>query len=144
MSYLVDTNVISELRRKQPDMHVVQWFSARSAQSLFVSVLTLGEIRKGIEALDHDRADEARRQALRDWLEVDLPTFFLGRILSIDLPVVDRWGKLLAQVRRPLPAIDSLLAATALHHNLTMVSRNVRDFAGFDLTVINPWEPLKS
>lgn len=144
MSYLIDTNVISELRRKEPDTHVVQWFAARSTQSLFVSVLTLGEIRKGIEVLGSDSVDEAKRQALRDWLEVDLPTFFLGRIVNVDLPVADRWGKLQAQARRPLPAIDSLLAATALHHNLTLVSRNVRDFAGFDLNVINPWEPWKS
>lgn len=142
MSYLIGTNVISELRRKQPDANVVAWFAARATQSLFVSVLTLGEIRKGIETLGDDSVDAARRQALSDWLEVDLPTFFLGRILSVDLPVSDRWGYLQAQARRPLPAIDSLLAATALHHNLTLVTRNVRDFAGFGLNVINPWEAL--
>ena len=71
---------------------------------------------------------------------MDLPTFFMGRILNVDLPVAERWGKLQALARRPLPAIDSLLAATALHHNLNLVSRNVRDFTGFDVNVINPWE----
>ena len=140
MSYLIDTNVISELRRKQPDENVVAWLAVRSTQTLFVSVLTLGEIRKGIETLGNDSVDTARRQALSDWLEVDLPTFFMGRILSVDLPVTERWGRLLAQARRPLPAIDSLLAATALQHNLTLVTRNVRDFAGLGLNVINPWD----
>jgi predicted nucleic acid-binding protein len=142
MSYLIDTNVISELRRKQPDVNVVAWFAARSTQSLFVSVLTLGEIRKGVETLGVESVDAARRQALSDWLEVDLPMFFMGRILSVDLPVTERWGHLQAHARRPLPAIDSLLAATALHHNLTLVTRNVRDFAGFGLSVINPWVSL--
>jgi hypothetical protein len=141
MSYLIDTNVISELRRKQPGPNVVAWVAARSTQSLFVSVLTLGEIRKGIETLDCS-ADAARRQALSDWLEVDLPMFFMGRILSVDLPVTQRWGHLQAQARRPLPAIDSLLAATALQHNLSLVTRNVRDFAGMGLNLINPWDVL--
>jgi hypothetical protein len=139
MSYLIDTNVISELRRKQPDANVVAWFAVRPVQSIFLSVLTLGEIRKGIESLGNASVDPVRRQALADWLEVDLPTFFLGRVLSVDLPVSDRWGHLQAQARRPLPAIDSLLAATALHHNLSLVTRNARDFAGFGLNVINPW-----
>ena len=140
MSYLIDSNVISELRRKRPDANVVAWFAARAAQSLFLSVLTLGEIRKGIETLGHGSVDAARRQALGDWLEVDLPTFFLGRILSVNLPVSDRWGFLQAKVRRPLSAIDSLLAATALHHDLTLVTRNVRDFEGFGVNIINPWD----
>jgi hypothetical protein len=139
MSYLIDTNVISELRRKQPDAKVVAWFAVRPVQSLFLSVLTLGEIRKGIESLGNASVDPVRRQALADWLEVDLPTFFLGRVLSVDLPVSDRWGHLQAQARLPLPAIHSLLAATALHHNLSLVTRNARDFAGFGLNVINPW-----
>ncbi len=141
MSYLIDTNVISELRRKQPDVNVVAWFAVRSTQLLFLSVLTLGEIRKGVETLGDNSVDAARRQAVGDWLEVDLPMFFMGRILGVDLPVAERWRCLLAQAHRPLPAIDSLLAATALQHNLTLVTRNVRDFADLGLTVINPWEP---
>lgn len=140
MSYLVDTNVLSELRRKQADARVLAWFAARSAQSLFLSVLTLGEIRKGIAALGSAQVDAARRQALSDWLEVDLPTFFLGRVLSVDAAVADRWGFLQAQAGRPLPAIDSLLAATALQHSLTLVTRNVRDFAGQGVSLVNPWE----
>lgn len=144
MSYLIDTNVISELRRKQPDANVVAWVAARSTQSLFVSVLTLGEIRKGIETLGNNSADAARRQALSDWLEVDLPMFFMGRILRVDLPVTQRWGHLQARARRPLPAIDSLLAATALQHNLSLVTRKARDFAGMGLNLINPWDVVSA
>ena len=136
MSYLIDTNVISELRRKQPDANVVAWFEHCAAQSLFLSVLTLGEIRKGIERLE----DAKRRQVLVDWLHVELPTFFLGRILSVDAQVADRWGRLQNDAGRPLPAIDGLLAATALQHDMTLVTRNVNDFNGLGLSVINPWE----
>lgn len=144
MSYLIDTNVLSELRRKQPDSHVVAWFAERAAQSLFLSVLTLGEIRKGIERLDHAQADSARKQRLSDWLEQELPTFFLGRLLNVDTGVADRWGQLQAVVGRPLPAIDSLLAATALQHNLTLVTRNVKDFADMGVGLINPWDLQES
>lgn len=136
MSYLVDTNVVSELRRKQPDANVVAWFEHCAPQSLFLSVLTLGEIRKGIERLD----DPKRRQILVDWLHVELPTFFLGRVLNVDGQVADRWGRLQAKAGRPLPAIDGLLAATALQHDLTLVTRNVKDFNGLNLSIINPWE----
>lgn len=139
MSYVIDTNVLSELRRKQPEPNVVAWFERRARQSLYLSVLSLGEIRKGIALLD-DPAGSIRRQALIDWLEQDLPSFFLGRMLPVNAGVADRWGRLLAQVGRPLPAIDSLLAATALHHDLTLVIRNVKDFAGTGVELINPWD----
>lgn len=135
MSYLLDTNVLSELRRKAPNAGVVAWFSRRPASTLFLSVLTLGELRKGVEGL----ADADRRAALLDWLEADLPIFFTGRILPVDAQVADRWGRLAATTRRPVPAIDSLLAATAAHHGLSLVTRNVRDFADLGLEVINPW-----
>ena len=135
MSYLLDTNVISELRRKAPNPGVVEWFSQRPATTLYLSVLTLGELRKGVEGL----ADGKRRGLLLDWLETELPLFFGGRILAIDSAVADRWGKLAAAAGRPIPAVDSLLAATAVHHGLSLVTRNSRDFAGFGLDVINPW-----
>ncbi len=135
MSYLLDTNALSELRRKLPDPGVVGWFSQRPPATLYLSVLTLGEIRKGIEGV----SDEMRRQTLLDWLETDLPTYFTGRILSIDGPVADRWGRLVAAAGRPLPAIDSLLAATALSHDLVLVTRNVKDFAGLPVQLFNPW-----
>ena len=136
MSYLIDTNVLSELRRTKPHPGVVRWFAERSANSLYLSVLTLGEIRKGIEGV----ADSRRRAVLIDWLETDLPAFFSGRILNVDGFVADRWGRIVAQARRPVPAIDALLAATAIHHDLSLVTRNMKDFKAFTLTVIDPWE----
>lgn len=84
-------------------------------------------------------ADEARRMKLLDWLETDLPAFFTGRILPVDAQVADRWGRMVAAAGRPLPAIDSLLAATALAHDLILVTRNVKHFAGLPLQIINPW-----
>lgn len=136
MSYLIDTNVLSELRRKEPNPGVVAWLEERPATTLYVSVLTLGEIRKGIEALGKSK----RKLRLLDWLETDLPAFFAGRILPIDQEVADRWGRLLAAAGRPLPAIDSLLAATALTQGLALVTRNVDDFPHPDLEIIDPWE----
>ena len=138
MSYLIDTNVLSELRRKEPDGHVVQWMRQRPATTLHLSVLTLGELRKGIGGLP----EGDRKTRLLDWLEVELAGFFAGRILPVDAAVADRWGRLMAQAGRPLPAIDGLLAATALTHGLTLVTRNVKDFQHPALTVINPWDPL--
>ena len=135
MSYLIDTNVLSELRRKSPDPGVVTWFSQRPPATLHLSVLTLGEIRKGIEGV----GDEVRKQSLIDWLETDLPTFFTGRILDVNGAVADRWGRLVAAAGRPLPTIDSLLAATALEHDLVLVTRNTKDFAGLPVEVFNPW-----
>jgi hypothetical protein len=135
LSYLIDTNVLSELRRKAPDPGVVDWFSQRPPATLHLSVLTLGEIRKSIEGI----SDEARRQSLIDWLETDLPTFFTGRMLPIDGAVADHWGRLAAAAGRPLPAIASLLAATALKHDLVLVTRNVKDFAGLPVQIFNPW-----
>jgi len=135
VSYLLDTNVLSELRRKTPDAAVLEWFTRRPASTLYLSVLTLGELRKGIEGV----TDAKRRMALTDWLETELPAFFAGRILPVDAQVADRWGRLLSAAGRPLPAIDSLLAASAAQYGLSMVTRNSRDFADLGLDVINPW-----
>lgn len=134
--YLIDTNVISELRRREPEPRVVQWFEQRPSQQLFLSVLTLGEIRRGVERL----AESERQQTLRRWLEQDLPAFFSGRVLPIDEAIAHRWGRLLAEMGRPLPAIDSLLAATALEHNLVLITRNLKDVVDLPLTVVNPWQ----
>jgi predicted nucleic acid-binding protein len=134
--WLVDTNVISELRRRDPDANVRAWFAQRPATELYLSVLTLGEIRKGVEAL----TDSGRRTVLSEWLERELPVFFAARLLPIDGAVAHQWGQLLAEAGRSLPAIDSLLAATALHHNLVLVTRNLKDFAGLPVQVLNPWE----
>ena len=98
-------------------------------------MLTLGELRQGIDGV----ADAKRRMTMTDWLETDLPAFFAGRILAVDAQVADRWGRLVAAAGRPLPAIDSLLGATAAQHGLSLVTRNGRDFADLGLDVINPW-----
>ena len=136
--WLVDTNVISELCRRDPDANVRAWFAQRSATELYLSVLSLGEIRKGVEAL----ADSGRRTVLNQWLERELPVFFADRLLPIDAGVAHQWGQLLAEAGRSLPAIDSLLAATALHHNLVLVTRNLKDFSGLPVKVLNPWEAI--
>lgn len=135
MSYLLDTNVISELVRSKPDKAVLAWFKNIPAEALHVSVLTLGEIRKGIERLP----DSARREKLRLWLEHELAGWFGPRVLPVDIPVADRWGRLLAQMGRPVPSIDSLLAATALHYELRLVTRNQKDFGYPGLEIVNPW-----
>jgi predicted nucleic acid-binding protein len=93
VSYLIDINVLSELRRKQPDAQVVAWMRERPRQSLYLSVLTLGEIRKGIERLQ----DAERRLTLLDWLEVELPNYFVGRLLPVDASTADLWGRVTAQ-----------------------------------------------
>lgn len=135
MSYLLDTNIVSETIRHNPNKPLISWLDKIPGEALFVSVLTFGEIRKGIEALP----DRKRREKLRLWLEHDLPEWFEGRVLPVDLAVADRWGRLLADVRRPVPTIDSLLAATALHYELRLVTRNSGDFAYPGLEVINPF-----
>ena len=136
MSYLLDTNVVSETIRRQQNKLVIGWLEQIPAEALFVSVLTLGELRKGIERL----ADKKRREKLRLWLEHELPAWFEGRVLPVDLAVAERWGRLLAEVGRSVPTIDSLLAATALHYELRLVTRNARDFDYPGLEVINPWQ----
>jgi len=135
MSYLLDTNILSETIRRTPNKPVLAWLERIPAEALFVSVLTLGEIRKGVDAV----ADKKRREKLRLWLEHELPAWFEGRVLPVDLAVADRWGRVLAEIGRPVPTIDSLLAATALHYELRLVTRNARDFEYPGLEVINPF-----
>ena len=103
MSHLLDTHVLSELRRKEPSPGVVAWIGERPTATLFLRVQTLGEIRKGIEAPGRSR----RKLELPDWLETDLSAFFSGRILPVDREVADRWGRLLAAAGRPLPAMTA-------------------------------------
>lgn len=135
MSYLLDTNVISELVRPKPAKAVLAWFADIPSEALHISVLTLGEIRKGVEQMP----DSSRREKLRLWLEHELLDWFGTRILPIDIPVTDRWGRLIAQMGRPVPSIDSLLAATALHYEFRLVTRNQKDFVYPGLEVVNPW-----
>ena len=137
--FLLDTNCVSELVRAKPEPRVMEWMDATDEELLYLSVLTLGEIRKGVAGL----AQGKRRTHLETWLEVDLQARFSGRILPIDYAIADRWGLLAAESKRngkALSVIDGLLAATALHHNLTVVSRKGSDFTTAQVQVLNPWE----
>lgn len=137
MSYLIDTNVVSELLRPQPHALVIEWFQKIPSESLYMSVLTIGEIRKGIEKLDASK----KKSRLIMWLEQELPNWFEDRILNINQDVAEKWGYIQARSKEKTPAIDSLIAATALVYNLKVVTRNTGDFKGFaDLEVLNPWE----
>ena len=138
MSYLLDTCVISELVSARPAPVVLEWMNSVEATRLFLSVLTIGEIKRGIVRLPASK----RRSALESWLEQDLSLRFHGRILSLDVSVMLTWGQLVAELEgkgRPLPAIDSLIAATALHYQLRLVTRNEKDFANTGVNVLNPW-----
>jgi len=136
--FLLDTNVISELIKAKPDPRVVRWIEQTDESILFLSVLTLGEIRRGIERLNLGR----RRGRLESWLDIDLRVRFQDRILPVDEAVAERWGALSAGADakgRPVPVIDGLLAATALHHDLMLVTRNASDVAGTGVLTLSPW-----
>jgi toxin FitB len=136
--FLLDTNVISELVKPTPDSKVTRWIDATDESLLCLSVLTLGEIRKGIALLP----DASRRVSLETWLDHELVLRFADRILAIDQAVADRWGRIAAQALRAksaLPVIDGLLAATAMRHNLTLVTRNTKDVVATGVAVFNPW-----
>ncbi len=136
--YLIDTNCISESTRPQPDSEVASWFRKVDDSLIHISVLTLGEIRKGIVRLAAGR----RRTQLEHWLDGQLRQRFDGRILTVTDSVAERWGSLAGQALlqgRTLPVIDGLLAATALEHSLTIISRNTRDFEAANVPIFNPW-----
>lgn len=137
MSYLLDTNVIFEVVGKRPEPRVVAWLESVPNELLFLSVISVGELRQGVERLPA----RGRREKLLVWLEHEIPAWFGNRLLTVDTVVADRWGRLMASAERTLPAVDSLLAATALAHGLRLVTRNERDFEGItDLEVVNPWK----
>jgi predicted nucleic acid-binding protein len=137
--FLVDTNVISEFVRPQPDSHVIRWLDAAEPETLFASVVTFGEIRLGIEDLPAGK----RRAALEEWLENGLPDWFDTNLLPITKAVADRWARITIDAKRRgivLTTADGLIAATAIEHSLAIVTRNVTDFASCGLLIINPWE----
>ena len=139
MSYLVDTNVASQPVRPKPNPDVLAWLESVPDEALHLSVLSIGEMRDGVERL---QVSTKKRERLRVWLEQDIPDWFEGRILPVDMAVADRWGRLISERRtfgKPLPAVDSLLAATALVHGLRLVTRNTKDFDVAGLEVVNPW-----
>lgn len=137
--FLLDTNCISELIRPRPELRVVEWVETTDEEMLYLSVLTLGEIRKGVAAFPQGK----RRARLESWLEKELKARFSPRILPIDETIAGRWGVLAAEAKkkgRPLGVVDGLLAATAIHYNLTLVTRNTGDFTSSEVAVLNPWQ----
>lgn len=139
MNYLLDTCVLSEFTRRQPQEQVVRWLSQADEETLYLSVLTIGEIQHGIERLE----DSPRKEQLRTWLVEDLIARFSGRILPLDIRTMIRWGELMARLERQgqkMPAIDSLIAATALAYDLILVTRNLSDFVNSGVKLFNPWE----
>jgi predicted nucleic acid-binding protein len=134
--YLFDTNVLSEIRKLRPNEQVWNTIAAIPPETLFLSAITLGEIEKGRQKLP----EGPRRKALTEWLEYDIPQYFAGRILAIDGDIMITWGRLVVHHPRTLPVMDSLLAATCLHHHLTLLTRNEKDFDDIEgITVCNPW-----
>jgi predicted nucleic acid-binding protein len=134
LSFLLDTNVVSELGRKDPDRRVAAWANSVGTAALHLSVLTLGEIAKGAASLE--RRDAMRGVALSRWLE-GLRHRYADRIIAVDDQIAEAWGRLAS--RRSIPVIDALLAATALVRGMTLVTRNIRDVADVGVEVLNPW-----
>lgn len=137
--FLIDTNVISEILRQTPDLNVSAWCMRQPKRSLFLCVVSIGELRKGITIL----TPSARRTQLENSIQTQLPLWFDDRILPITRSIAERWGELDGHRQlagRPLNAPDGMIAATALEHELTVVTRNLRDFDGLGVTLLNPWE----
>jgi len=139
LKYLLDTCVISELIKKEKNNKVVKWIKKRKESSLFISVLTVGEIQKGISKLP----DSHKKEYLKTWIDNDLKKRFAGRILEITEEIATTWGEIQAKSEsegKKMPAIDSLIAATAIKNNLTVVTRNEKDIENSGCKSINPWE----
>lgn len=139
MRYLLDTCVISELIKQQPDQKVVQWISDIDETSLFISVLTIGELHKGIEKLPESR----KKSILHKWVSYDLEKRFKNRIIDFDIKTAATWGKIQAKselLGRTLPAIDGLIAATGIFNGLVVVTRNIKDMQVSGADLLNPWK----
>lgn len=136
MSYLLDTNVVSEVRRPHPAPQVVAWVASVPRGKLFLSVLVIGEIRRGIEGLR--RRDPTQSDVYELWLD-GLRERFAGRIIPVDVEIAEIWGRMNARDRGPI--VDGLMAATAEARGLVLVTRNVTDVARTGVRVLNPWEP---
>ena len=137
MNYLLDTCVLSELVKPEPNSQVMNWIRHIPSESLFLCSITIGEIRKGLTKLPESK----KKQKLADWLNTLLESY-QARIHSIDVTVAENWGVMQGKAEqdgRPMPSIDSLIAATAYTHNLILVTRNEKDFQASNLSILNPW-----
>jgi len=138
VNYLLDTNAVSEWLKPVPDAGLMTWLATVDEDRAYLSVVTLAELRRGVERL----ADGRRRVLLEAWLQQDLPNRFAGRVLVVDGPVADAWGRVVARAQaggQPLSVMDGFIAATAQIHDLTVVTRNAKDFSATGLDVHNPW-----
>ncbi len=138
MSYLLDTCVISELTKSESNQNIVQWIQTKHESDLFLSVLTLGEIQKGIRKLP----ESTKKNNLQEWLDHDLLQRFEGRILTVSLAVARKWGEIEGETEKKgekMPAIDSLIAATGVVGDLTVVTRNTEDLERSGVKLFNPW-----
>jgi len=139
MNYLLDTCVISEPTKKNPDANLISWLDNHDEQHFFLSVISLGELLKGIYKLPQNSAKSKR---LNTWVTEDLVHRFNQRIINIDMNVISIWGKLSGEAEKrgeKLPILDSLIAATAMAYSLTLVTRNTNDFSCCDIPIENPW-----
>lgn len=137
MTYLLDTNVVSELRRRHPDPHVLDWYGTVTSAEIYLSVLTIGEIRLGIERMR--RKDNAQADILEHWLR-GLRATYQDHIVDVDAAAAEEWGRL--NVPDPLPVIDGLIAASARIRGWTLVTRNTADLARTAVQTLNPFDPL--
>ena len=138
MKFLLDTCVISELIKQEPNQKVVEWISNIDEASLFISVLTIGELHKGIEKLPDSRT----KSTLHKWVAYDFRTRFQNRIVDFDIQTATIWGKIQAKselLGKTLPAIDGLIAASGLCHDLVVVTRNIKDMKASGVELLNPW-----
>jgi predicted nucleic acid-binding protein len=138
MNYLLDTCLISELAKSEPHKKVVDWVLSENETSFYLSVLTFAELHKGVEKLP----ESIKKDALRIWIEDELKKRFQNRVIGIDMHVSVIWGKIQCVAEKkgkPMPAVDSLIAATGIAHDLTIVTRNVTDMEQSGVKLLNPW-----
>ena len=138
MRFLLDTNVLSEVTKPRPEGCVLKWLDGLDEDRTFISVVSMAEIRRGVALMDNGR----KRDALVEWLARDLPDRFEHRVIPVDERVALAWGDLMGDAKRRgrgMSSMDGLIAATAVTHDLTLATRNIKDFEGFGIELIDPW-----